>query len=188
MRLRPGSFYASFFFKGDSKALVTNPNFKIQVFPYWFDRATIKWSIPADWGNCSFNIYRSEFEAGPFHKINAAPIVALIYQDTELEKFSKYHQNYYIVEAILHDKGNKLLKSSPYSWSYQQTRWVELRSIEIQRRLWLMLRKFMGVETTIFKRKNFGKRCTTCWDYKTLKVTNDQCPECFGVGVERWVL
>lgn len=182
MRLRPGVFYSSFFYKGDVQAQIENPYFQIEILPHWFDRALVKWSIPADWGDCSFNVYKSESETGPFTKMNSTPILGLIFNDLEHRKFSKYHQDYYIVEAILHDKNDALLRSAPYSWERQQRRWVELRSIEIQRRFWLMLRKFVGVETQVFKRKTFGKRCGTCWDPRNHKVTNDKCPECMGIG------
>ncbi len=182
MRLRPSVLYSSFFYRGDVKAVIENPHFQVEILPYWFDRATVKWSIPDDWGDCSFNVYRSEAETGPFEKLNSTPMVSLVFSDTTSRKFSKYHQDYYIVEAILHDKNNALLRSEPYSWDRQQTRWVELRSIEIQRRFWLMLRKFIGVESIVFKRKTFGRRCNTCWDHRNHKVTNDQCPECYGTG------
>lgn len=182
MRLRPSFLYSTLLYGGEVEATIENPNFEIEVMPIWFDRATITWKIPSDWGQCSFNVYKSISDAGPFEKITVSPISGLIFNDLESRKFSKYHPDFYIVEAILHDQGNALLRSSPVSWERQQRRWVELRSVEIQRRLWLMLRKFMGVETMVFKRKTFGKRCFSCWDPSNYKVTNDRCPECFGTG------
>lgn len=182
MRLRPSPIYSFLFAGGEVSASIENPHFEIEVLPIWFDRATITWKVPADWGMCSFNVYRSVSDAGPFEKINTTPIHGTVFEDLESRKFSKYHPDFYIVEAILHDHGGALLKSAPESWQRQQRRWVELRSLEIQRRLWLMLRKFMGVETLVFKRKTSGKRCSSCWDFVNNKVTNDKCPECFGTG------
>lgn len=182
MRLRPGVLYSSFFYKGGALATIENPKIDVDVLPHWFESADLTWTIPSDWGNCSFNIYKSDSETGAYEKLNSTPIIGLFFVDTSHRKFSKYHESYFIVEVILHDKNNALLRSVPTTWQRQQSRWVELRSIEIQRRFWLMLRKFMGVEAYVFKRKTFGMRCATCWDHRNLKVTNDRCPECLGTG------
>lgn len=182
MRLRPGVLYSALLSGRGVEAEIENPYLEVEVFPSWFDRATLAWKIPSDWGDCTFNVYRSLSDAGPFEKVNTSPLSGFIFDDTESRKFSKYHPDFYVVEAILHDKGGALLRSKPISWVRKQSRWVELRSLEIQRRLWLMLRKFMGVETLVLKRRTFGKRCSTCWDPINLKVTNDRCPECYGVG------
>lgn len=163
-------------------ATIENPNFVVTIYPIWFKEVTISWTVPSDWGHCTFNVYRSKSDTEEFVKLNTTPIDSPMFLDTESRMWSKYDHDFYIVEAILHDKGGALLRSKPYSWERQQRRWVELRSIEIQRRFWLMLRKFMGVETYVFKRRTYGSRCDTCWDYKNFKVTDDRCPECFGTG------
>lgn len=182
MQLRPSPFYSALLSPKGVVAEIENPNFAISVFPVWFKEVSLEWAIPEDWGNCTFNVYKSRFETGPFEKINTTPIDGLVFQDTGTRMWSKMEKDFYIVEAILHDKGGAYLRSKPYSWERQQRRWVEIRSIEIQRRFWLMLTKFMGVETYVFKRRSYGNRCDTCWDYHNHKVTNDKCPECFGTG------
>lgn len=182
MRLRHNPFYSALLAPKALVAEIENPNFEVTIFPIWFKNVTIGWKIPDDWGNCTFNVYRSKSDSGDFKKLNTTPIDSQTFEDVEARMWSKYDHDFYIVEAILHDHGGAFLRSKPYSWERQQRRWVELRSIEIQRRFWLMLNKFMGVETYVFKRRSYGNRCDTCWDYKNLKVTNDRCPECLGTG------
>lgn len=182
MRPRHSPFYSALFAPKGIVAEIENPYFEISIFPIWFKNVTIAWKIPSDWGNCTFNVYKCRSDTGPYEKLNTTPIDGLMFADVETRQWSKYNHDFYIVEAILHDKGGAFLRSKPYSWERQQRRWVELRSIDIQRRFWLMLTKFMGVETYVFKRRSYGNRCDTCWDYKNLKVTNDRCPECFGTG------
>lgn len=182
MRLRHGPFY-SFLSTGSSlSSTLENPNLEVTVYPTWFDKATISWKTPDDWGECSFHVYVSESDSGPFRKLTQSPVQGLVFEDTSSRKFSKYNKDFYVVEAILLDKGEAVLRSKPTSWENKPRRFVELRGLEIQRRFWLMLTKFMGVETLVFKRRTFGKRCSTCWDYSAKKVTNDQCPECMGTG------
>lgn len=182
MRLRPGFVYSLFTYHDSVSASIENPSIEVTVYPAWFDKAVLSWKIPSDWGNCSFNVYHGATDTGPFVKLNVIPINGLTFTDLSFRNFSKYHSDYYIVEAILHDKNGALLKSEPSTWDKTMTRWTELRSLEIQRRFWLMLRKFMGSETYVFRRRYFGKHCSKCWDFTNLKVTNDKCPECFGTG------
>lgn len=184
MSLTPGAIY-SILLSGSNTgptALIQNRNLRVTVFPHWFKDATLSWSIPDDWGNCVFNIYTSRSETGPFEKITTQPISALLFKDSESRMFSKNAKDYYVVEAILLDQGGACLKSAPTTWEVKANAWVELRSAEIQRRFWLLLTKFVGPETYVFKRRFFGKRCVTCWDPVSSKVTNDRCPECFGTG------
>lgn len=183
MRLRHGVLYSSML-SGANRAPVSkiqNPYFVINVVPHWFQEATLTWRIPSDWGNCLFNVYRSRGEMGPFEKLNTTPIDNLFYNVTN-RQWSQQDHDFYIVEAILMDKGGATLKSAPETWQFKQNRFVEIRANEIQRRYWLLLRKFVGSDSYVFKRRTYGKRCNTCWDRVNLKVTNDRCPECYGTG------
>ena len=184
MSLRPGFLYHTLFsgsYKGPS-ALIENPYLEVKVFPWWFDAATISWKIPDDWGDCVFNIYKSRSSTGEFEKVNISPVDNTTYRDPTPRIFSKLEKEYYVVEAVLVDTGNAILKSKVSTWEVKGNDWVDLRSTEIQRRFWLLLRKFVGPESYVFRRRTFGKRCNTCWDAKSAKVTNDRCPECLGTG------
>ena len=55
---------------------------------------------------------------------------------------------------------------------------------EIQRREYLLLSKFVGVKSFLFRKRSYGKRCTNCWDPTIEQVTNDHCPYCLGTSFE----
>lgn len=187
MRIRPGALY-SVLFSGLNKGLenpTENPNFEIKVLPNWFEDVHLSWTVPEDWGDCLFNVYRSRSEEGPFEKLNTTPIDGTYLADTTTRQWSVVAEDYYIVEAILLDQDRATVRSGIVSWEYKRNRWVDLRANEIQRRFWLILRKFIGGESYVFKNRSYGMRCTRCWDRVNLKVTDDRCPNCYGTGWER---
>ncbi len=50
------------------------------------------------------------------------------------------------------------------------------------RREMILLSKFTGVKSLVFRRKVFGERCPECWDYVLEKVTKDHCKTCLGTS------
>jgi hypothetical protein len=78
------------------------------------------------------------------------------------------------------DDNNACIKSKPESWDTYQNQWVQLRSREVQRREYLLLRKFVGVKTSIFKKKTYGERCPECWNKRVGKSLKDNCVTCLG--------
>jgi hypothetical protein len=177
----------SFFVQTEQAPLVTtkrNWRIDVKIFPQWFKQATIQWSVPASFGNVIFNVYVSQVADSDFVKINATPITGSFFIDTTSQEYSKFNHNYYIVEAILQDKNNFVIRSDPATWHTVQRDWVELRSIEIQRREYWLLSRFAGISSYLFRRKNYGRRCTTCWNPVTEQVTRDNCPNCIGTSFE----
>ena len=59
-----------------------------------------------------------------------------------------------------------------------------LRSREIQRREQLLLRKFVGVQSYLFRKLSYGKRCPLCYDHRTEQIMDDHCPNCLGTSFE----
>lgn len=157
-------------------------NIQVQVYPRWFKHIAVQWSVPADWGNCTFNVYFSETEDSGFEKLNAAPIDGTYLLDTGTQEYRKFNRGFYIVEAILLDKNHAVIRSMSKSWETSQHGWVNLRSTEIQRREQILLRKFNGSQTYLFRRKTYGIRCPNCWDKNVEKVVRDNCPVCVGTG------
>lgn len=156
----------------------------VRVYPQWYKQATVEWSVPASWGNVIFDVYFSQVEDSDFVKINSTPITGTSFTDLTFREESKYNHGYYVVEAILLDKGNVTLRSDPVTWKTAQRDWVTLRAIEVQRREYWLLSRFGGIKSYLFRRKNYGKRCTTCWDPLTETVTRDNCPNCIGTSFE----
>jgi hypothetical protein len=70
------------------------------------------------------------------------------------------------------------------TWIQPRSGWVELRAKEIQRREMILLSKFTGVKSLIFRRKHYGKRCSNCWDFASERVTKDHCQVCLGTSFE----
>lgn len=150
------------------------------VSPTWFKNLTLQWTIPAEWGSCVFNIYKANSQTGPFTKINDQPVVSNGYVDPDRETAYFDNYDYYILEVIKQD--GTVYKTLPLTWYNQQATPVYLMAKEINRREWLLLNIRTGIETYVFRRKNFGKRCPLCWDDITQGVDRDDCPNCFGTG------
>jgi hypothetical protein len=157
---------------------------QVRVFPQWYKQCTLQWAVPASWGDVLFDIYHSQTEDGPFVKLNATPINGNTYTDLTLREESKFNHGHYVVEAILQGQNNVALRSDPVTWRPHQRNWVTIRSIEIQRREYWLLTRFAGISSYLFRRKNYGRRCTTCWDPVREIVTRDNCPNCIGTSFE----
>lgn len=157
-------------------------NIDVKVYPRWFKHISVEWSVPSDWGNCHFNVYYGETEDGFFEKLTVSPVNGTYLLDTQAKEYSKFNRGYYVVEAILLDKGSAAIRSVAKTWRPQQNGWVYLRSTEIQRREQILLRKFNGSRTYLFRRKTYGARCPDCWNKELEKITRDNCPTCLGVG------
>lgn len=160
-------------------------NIRVQVYPYWFKHIAVQWSVPPNWGTCTFNVYFSPTgNLADFEKINPAPVTGTYLLDTETEEFRKFHKGWYVVEAILQAQNNVSIKSDPASWLTHQRDWVELRSHEIQRREHILLRRFVGNKSYAFRRKDYGARCPVCWSFTAEKVIQDHCVECMGTSFD----
>ena len=157
-------------------------NIKVKYYPVWYKHIVVEWSVPADWGACVFNVYFAPTQEGPFVRINPATINGTYLLDSTTQEYSKFGRGFYIVEAILTEKGNVAIQSVASSWDNRQNDWVQLRSNEIQRREFLLLSRFSGIKSYLFKRKAYGQRCPECWSYETEKVTKDNCTTCFGTS------
>jgi hypothetical protein len=155
-------------------------HFNITVYPYWFRAILLQWTVPFDWGNVAYNIYSSSNETGPYEKRNTAPFGIPYFEDMEARSFSKYNNIFYIVEAVF--PNGQTVQSRPTTTENKNSSWVKLRRVEVTRREWLLLRKFVGVKSYLFKKKLNGARCSTCWNSDSMRVMNDKCPECLGTS------
>lgn len=161
---------------------VETPYIRTKVYPVFYKQVVVEYSIPPEWGDCTFNIYRAETNTGPWAQVNPAPLRGTFFKDVDLKDFSKFMRGYYIVECTLPD--SRSIQGPPTSWEEKRHSWVEIRANEIQRREMLLLTKFTGVKSIVFRKKHFGKRCGNCWNFITEKVTKDHCKVCLGTSFE----
>lgn len=157
-----------------------DPGIEVTVYPHWYSHASIAWTVPSTWGSCVFRVYTQDGPA--ITELTTTPIAGPTFLDTTLRETSKFHNISYIVEAILTTQGNALKRSIPTTWEYKRRDWVELRYNEIQRREYLLLSKFVGVKSYIFRKRIYGARCTRCWNSDSEMVVDDHCPVCYGTS------
>ncbi len=152
----------------------------IKFYPIWYKHVTMEWDIPVEWGNCTFNVFKSATEDGPFEQINITPISTNYIKDSTTEAFSKFNKDFYILEVIL--PSGSTIRSRAVSWRKTRHKMVELKALDIQRREYLLMSKFSGAETLVFRRKTYGERCPDCWNYDTERIMDDKCPTCLGTS------
>jgi hypothetical protein len=153
-----------------------------KIYPTFYKHMAVEFSIPMEWGNCKFDIYKSASETGPWAKITPTPIVGPFFIDVTTEDYSMFDNTWYVVECMLPD--GRRIQGPVTTWQNKRGNWVQLRAKEIQRRETLLLEKFTGVDTLLFRRKHYGMRCKRCWDFATEKTTQDHCPNCLGTSFE----
>jgi hypothetical protein len=163
-------------------AVTTDGSITVKFYPIWYKQVTMEWSIPASWGACTFNVYKSANGDGPFEQVNQTPITGTFFKDLTTEAFSKFGRDFYVVEVIL--PSGQTTRSPASSWQKIRRKDVELKALDIQRREYLLLSKYTGVESLVFSRRTYGKRCLLCWNPTTERVMNDACPSCLGTSFE----
>lgn len=155
----------------------------VKVFPLFYNKVIVEWSIPASWGNCVFNVYKSETEDGPWNLITPGPVSNTNFvEDINANAYSKFHKSYYRVEVQLPSPDNRRIVSGVTSWENNRSGLMQIRATEITRRETILLDKFTGVDTLIFRRKYFGERCPRCYNNNVEKVMEDHCPVCLGTS------
>ena len=155
----------------------------VTIYPFWFKQMTASWTIPSSWGSCTFDVYRGPGEDGPFTKITQTPITGFYLKDITTQQTSKNVNDFYIVDCILPGGGGRI-QSQPTDIQTGPLPWVQLRLTEMQRREWLLLTRFAGVESLVFRRMTYGARCKNCWNDDTKKIMIEKCTECVGTSFE----
>jgi hypothetical protein len=156
---------------------------KVKVYPLFYKKVIVEWTIPATWGNCVFNVYKSDIEDGSWALVNPTPISGTNFlEDITTEDFSKFRKTYYKVEVQLPLPDGRRIISPVTTWEKVRNNLVQLRAQEITRREKILLDKFTGVDSLIFRRKYFGQRCPKCYNIDIEKVTQDHCTTCYGTS------
>ena len=175
---QPGYYPA--FFNLPLERTVETAYIDTTIYPTFYKHIVIEYNVPSDWGSCLFDVYRAETEVGPWRKITPAPTDSNFVIDPDTQDFSKIMKGWYLVECELPD--GRRIQGRPMTWENKRSTWVEIRAKEIDRRNVLLLEKFTGIKTLVFRRKHYGMRCPNCWDAATEKVTKDKCSVCLGTS------
>lgn len=155
-----------------------NQNIKVTVYPHWYDNVTLTWLIPSAWGSCQFHVYFWEGGSEGYKRLTTNPVSDPSFVDPSAKDYSKFRNGYYVVEAIL--PSGQIMRSQPATWHYKRRDRLERIASEIQRREYLLLSKFNGIKSYLFRRKEYGLRCPRCWSESMEKVMDDHCEVCFG--------
>jgi len=157
---------------------------RINFFPDWFESIRMDWEVPGEMLalNPQFRVLLSENEEGPFRECTPNFFPEPFYTVTNTFDSSKFGREFYILQVKLSD--GRILKSSPQVIGNKLPHWQFLRWREMTRREWIMLDKFYGVECVVLRKKDYGTRCSYCWDARAEKVTRDDCEHCYGTSYE----
>lgn len=160
--------------------------FKGKMYPFWFSNCRLVWFPDPAWRNPLYHVYRTESPEGEFTRLTAIPISGTTYNDFTTQQSSKYANDLYAIEVIEND--HVIGRSELISNGKQLGTWHQLRATEINRREWLMLSRFMGVDCILLKHVRYGKyqmRCHECWDAVNSIIRDDYCTTCYGTSYEK---
>jgi hypothetical protein len=152
----------------------------VNIYPIWFKQVNLDWTIPADWGNCTFHVYSSQGDEAAFQRLTTQALTNPRFTNTQSRETSVNRSEDYIVEAIL-PNGQQFRSYSINLVNKRRTK-IEIMASEIQRREYMLLTKFTGVKSYLFKAKYFGNRCPRCWSASQEKVMDDKCNVCYGTS------
>ena len=149
----------------------------VNIYPQWFKQINLDWTIPAEWGNCVFHVYASQGDDTDLQRLTTQALTNPRFTNTESRETSRDRSENYVVEAIL--PSGQSFRSFQTTWVNKRRSKLEIMASEIQRREYLLMSKFTGVKSYLFKAKYFGLRCPRCWNPAQEKVMDDKCPVCY---------
>lgn len=154
----------------------------VRIFPTWFVCARVEWEPLSSWVdlNPRYNVYRSETIDGNYELLNSSPLTDTFFVDLENWNSSKFEMEWWVIEILL--DGGVVHKTLPVSATAKRGTFQNNRAIEINRREWVLLTKFSGMDATILRRKKHGMRCPVCWDTINRKVVGNKCTTCYDTG------
>lgn len=156
-------------------------NIPVRVYPTWFVCARVEWDPLPSWGteNPRYNVYRSETQDGNYERLTSSPTTNTFWVDNGTWNSSKYADEWWVIEIIT-DVGT--FKTLPVAARPKRGSFQNNRATEINRREWILLRKFSGMDASILRRRHHGQRCPTCWDSVSRKVVGNKCQNCYDTG------
>jgi hypothetical protein len=130
-------------------------------------------------------LQRSESPSGPWVKLQVFnPFDTFAFTDRTVPWKPKSFEIYYQLVGVLKTSGDPVTNCRPFGFQAK----LPLDAIEIIRQHNILLKgvnghePLTGIETTVYKRRTFGPRCTTCVDAMTGRRAVAQCDVCSGTG------
>lgn len=165
---------------------------KFEVKGYAIGSFNLSWQAvpdPAseDISDFKYHVLRSNSPEGPFDRITpAGGLSAFQFEDTTVNRFSKWRRWYYKIEAV--GPGPVTVFSPVFTLVVPFPTRQGLVAAEIRRNRKILLEGIgitpgtIGIRCLFYARRTFGNRCAECWDFVKRQVGNDRCLICFGTG------
>jgi hypothetical protein len=154
----------------------------IKIFPQYPRRIVVSWEVGKNViVPLRFNVFRSGGLEGEFKKLNNNPIPDFFYFDDGLKPLSKIFNVDYKLEVIWPTGQTQIL--GPFSLvSSPRQKHAYLIAKEMDREYSIEYKAYSGVNLRIYKQRQWGERCTECYNPITEEVTDSNCPGCFGTS------
>ena len=124
----------------------------------------------------TFQIYRSESEAGPFETITGPFSDKYYFIDNVLPEDNRWRKFYYFIEVV-----RKYDSKESHSDVQSTGDPRNLYAKEISRIERLAFKEAAGIRAYIFPIKTFGQWCT-CFDYVSKERNTDRCLNCYNTN------
>jgi len=153
----------------------------VKVYPTWFTSVRLEWTPLESWvgENPRYNVYRSETIDGNYERLTSSPTTDTFLIDNGTWNSSKFAEEWWVIETFT-DIGT--FKTLPIAARAKNGTFQVNRATEINRREWLLLTRFSGMDATILRPKTHGQRCPVCWDTVSKKVVGSKCTTCYEIG------
>lgn len=143
----------------------------------------ITWELgggQADPLDYTFEVLRSESPEGPYDVVSPAFRDRYIFVDRRIPVGDKYVTLWYKVRCTQRVSG----ATTDFGPAAQQPE-PDLIAQSIRRLELTYFTQLVGRACWLFKKRVFGPRCRTCFDFTLQKRTVDRCLDCFGTGMLR---
>jgi len=154
----------------------------------------VQWDIDSsESGVHLVDVARSGGPNGPWITVASALPNTYQYYDTNLNLpdvseglnfFSMNHELYYQITVIPPSGIENKFTSPPTAVEAGLDKRMRLIKRKILRDSAIALKAINGIEIVALKRKNWGMRCSKCWDPVTKEGTIEHCDRCYGTTFE----
>jgi hypothetical protein len=153
----------------------------VKVYPIYPEAYEITWGLKGDGlpGIYKFSVYRSPNQRD-WEELIKDVVNIHDYLDEEAPSSLKTFQVYYKIKVI--SPIGETAESSPVFLFEKPEKRSFLIAKEIIRRGNLLFRQFNGIKLAILKRKQYGEKCTDCFNPILDQVATSVCNCCYGTN------
>jgi hypothetical protein len=152
------------------------------------DGVHVQWGVEpesTDLNTIELELLRSESPSGPFTKLQVFdPWTTFSFTDRTAPWRSKNIEIYYRLQGVDKSSGDVITNCLPFGFQGN----LPLDAVEIIRQHNILLKGVnghvpeTGIDTTVYKKRTFGRRCLVCTDGPTERVVISNCKGCGGTG------